>query len=137
MDVQKVSALPSSTSDTQLANDFQSYFKEKIAKIRESFPTPVYTTSTPIGNQLLFCTFEPATEEEIREIVKTYGVSCSPEDPIPIEILREHIDTLIPFWLELVNLSLRTGSMDCLKSAVIGPLLKEADDVVDVAAESC
>ena len=132
MDVQKVSALPTSTSDTQLANDFQSYFKEKIAKIRESFPTPVNTASTPLGNRLLFCTFEAATEEEIREIVKTYGVSCSPEDPIPIEILREHIDTLIPFWLELVNLSLRTGSMDCLKSAVIGPLLKEADDVVDV-----
>ena len=31
-----------------------------------------------------------------------------------------------------MNLSLSTGSMDCIKSAVISPLLKEADGVVDV-----
>ena len=132
MDAENSSVLPTSTSDTKLANDFQTYFKEKILKIRESFPPPE-PTSTPLlpGNIHDFSTFEIATEDEIRKIVQSYGVSCSPEDPIPIKILIENIDILIPYWLELVNLSLSTGSIDCLKSAVIGPLLKEADDVVD------
>ena len=38
---------------------------------------------------------------------------------------------MVPFWLELVNLSLSSGSMECLKSAVVAPLLKELDDFVD------
>ena len=133
MNAQRVTMLPTATSDKQLANDFQLYFKEKIAKIRESFPPPETHIENPASqNQPMFSIFEPATEDEIRGIVKSYGVSCSPEDPIPGVILQDHIDTLIPYWLELVNLSLSTGSMDCLKSAVIGPLLKEADEIVDV-----
>ena len=64
--------------------------------------------------------------------MKEYGISCSPEDPIPIRILSDHVETLVPLWLELVNLSLSTGSMDCAKSAVTGSQLKEADGVVDV-----
>ena len=58
-------------------------------------------------------------------------MSCSPEDPVPVKLLNEHLDTFIPYWVELVNLSLTTGSMDCLTSAVIIPLLKEADGIVD------
>ena len=46
--------------------------------------------------------------------------------------MSDNIDILIPYCLEIVNLSLTTGSMDCLKSAVISLLLKELDDLVDV-----
>lgn len=48
-----------------------------------------------------------------------------------LNCLKDNIDLLLPYWLELVNLSLSTGSIDCLKSAVITPLLKEADDILD------
>ena len=63
--------------------------------------------------------------------MKSFGIKCSPEDPIPADVLAENIDIFVPYWVVLVNLSLSTGSMDCLKSAVIAPLLKEADDLVD------
>ena len=71
------------------------------------------------------------TEDEIRQIVLKYGVSCSPEDPLPAELVIKHSELLVPYWVEIVNMSLTTGSMDCLKSAVIAPLLKEADGIVD------
>ena len=74
---------------------------------------------------------EPATEDELRTIITSYGISCSPEDPIHIELIIDNIDILLPYWLEIVNLSLSTGSIECLKSAVIAPLLKELDDYVD------
>ena len=132
MDTERSNVLPTSTSDEKLANDFQQYFKDKIAKIRESFPPRKASRAQQLPNNIQkFDTFEETTENEIREIVKQYGVSCSPEDPIPVNLLNEHIDILIPYWLELVNLSLSTGSMDCVKSAAVAPLLKEADDVVD------
>ena len=38
----------------------------------------------------------------------------------------------VPFWVEIMNLSLTTGSMDCLKSAVLIPLLKDLNSVVDI-----
>ena len=75
--------------------------------------------------------FEPATEEEIRSIITTYGINCSPEDPIPVSLLKNNIDTFIPIWLEIVNLSLRQGSMDCFKNAILCPLIKELDELID------
>ena len=132
MDTERKNALPTSTSDKKLANDFQQYFKDKIVKIRETFPQQETThTHSLSGNIKEFSTFELATEEEIRTIVKKYGVSCSPEDPIPTKLLNEHVETLIPYWLELVNLSLSTGSMDCVKSSAVVTLLKEADEALD------
>ena len=131
-DSERVTVLPKASSDTLLANNFQQYFKEKISNIRHSFPPtePPPAVPTPENIQA-FDKFELATEDEIHAIVQSFGVSCSPEDPIPAKLLNDNSDTLIPYWLELVNLSLSTGNMDCLKSAVISPLLKEADEHVD------
>ena len=48
--------------------------------------------------------FEPATEEEIREIVVEYGMKCSPEDPIPASLLKKtDLDVFIPIWTKLVS----------------------------------
>lgn len=132
MDVKQSTSLPSANSDTDLANKFRTYFKDKISKIRESFTMDVKSVDPepiPILNTLDY--FEPATEDELRAIVMSYGIRCSPEDPIHVALISQNVDLLLPFWLELVNLSLSTGSMDCLKSAVIIPLLKEVDDFVD------
>ena len=71
------------------------------------------------------------TDEEIRHIIKTYGVKCSPEDPVPVKVLNENLDTFVPIWRELVNLSLETGSIDCLKSSAVLPTIKELDDLMD------
>ena len=135
MDSERVNVLPSSSSDKKLANDFIDYFKEKIVKIRETFPPPKAGTQDDDnklpGNVKEFSTFELATEDEIRKIVKEYGVSCSPEDPIPTKLLDKHMEILIPYWLQLVNLSLSTGSMECVKSSAIATLLKEADEALD------
>ena len=75
--------------------------------------------------------FEPATVEEILQIAHSYGVKCSVEDPAPREILKENIEFFASVWTELVNISLSQGSMDCLKSAVLRPLIKELDELVD------
>ena len=116
-DKEKVSILPKANSDSELANDFLHYFKNKISKIRESFSDN--TSKSPKGhlpeNIKYLCTLEEATEDEIRSIVKSFGVKSSPEDPIPAKVLIDNIDLLLPYWLILVNLSLSTGSMECLK----------------------
>ena len=133
-DLKQDSVLPSSTSDADLANEFVDYFKEKISKIRESFTCdpntyPEFRRNAEVPTMNVF---KPATEDELRSIVKSYGVSCSPEDPIQIYLMKDNIDLLLPCWLRLVNLSLSTGSIDRLKSAVLIPLLKELDSFVNI-----
>ena len=131
-DAKQESSLPSASSDTILANKFLSFFKDKITKIRQDFALVEHSLEhevKPVFKTLE--TFDPATEDELRAIVMSFGVSCSPEDAIHVTLVKENIDVLLPFWLELVNLSLSSGSMECLKSAVILPLLKELNDFVD------
>ena len=76
--------------------------------------------------------FEPTTAEELQKIVNLFGVKCSPEDPAPAQLLVTHLDVLLPIWVEIVNLSLEVGSMDCLKKAVILPLIKEINSTTDI-----
>ena len=121
------------TSPEELANNFAKYFKEKIIKIRESFPAKQEATKesyTPFQGVPLL-KFEPATEDEIRAIVLQYGIKCAPDDPVPVKLLKSTYDVFIPIWTELVNLSLSQGSMDCLKSGVLLPLLKDLDSILD------
>ena len=40
-------------------------------------------------------------------------------------------DLFIPIWVDIVNLSLSQGKMDCLTNAVLLPLVKELDNLID------
>ena len=131
MDNDSDSTLPSGNSDAEIANNFLQYFKDKIKKIRESFEHLIQVTNYAQQPAGMLSEFAPVTADEVKAIVMQYGISCSPEDPLHVNLVKEHVELLIPFWTELVKISLSTGSMDCMKSAVIIPLLKELDDLVD------
>ena len=75
--------------------------------------------------------FESTTPDEIRQIIQSYGIKCSPDDPIPSNILKSSIDVFVPIWTELVNISLTQGNMDCLKGAILLPLIKDLDELMD------
>ena len=59
--------------------------------------------------------FDLTDENEIRSVITTYGINCSPVDPIPIQLLKNNVYLFIPIGTDLVNLSLSQGSLDCLK----------------------
>ena len=138
LDNQKEVLLPSSNSNVELANEFCEFFSSKVAKIRDSITANSTSCSTEadlfnsVANGVIpLSDFEPATLDELRQIILSFGVKCSPEDPVPTSLLKKNIDLFIPYWLEIVNLSLEFGSMDSLKSAVIFPLIKELGSLVD------
>ena len=132
MDNEKEVILPKAASDKELANNFLVYFKEKIEKIRSSFTPSQGRVNTEVDPSIVKLTeFEPATLDEIISIAKSYGVKCSPEDPVPASLLSPSIETFAPFWLEIVNLSLQVGSMDGMVNAVVLPLIKELSSLID------
>ena len=98
LDNEQEEILPEADSNVELANRFLKYFTEKIEKIRATFPkdTPDLDLRMPrpIGKLI---SFEPATEDEIREIVAEYGTKCSPEDPVPASLLKKaDLEIFIP-----------------------------------------
>ena len=52
-------------------------------------------------------------------------VKTSPDDPLPASILKPNLEILLPYILELVNLSLESGDITGLKESVINPILKK------------
>ena len=130
LDNESESIIPDAKSDVELANAFLRFFMEKIEKIRETFTNDSISIEVQLVEAKL-SVFKNATVEEISDIIKSFGVKCSPEDPIPAGILKEYSELFIPIWTKLVNLSLEQGSMECLKSAVLLPLIKQLDDVTD------
>ena len=136
LDNTKEVVLPKSSTDVDLANDFSKYFSEKVRKIRESIkPSATSFAGTPFPKGApQLSEFAPSTDEEIRKIISSHGVKCSPEDPVPVLLLKNNIEIFIPYWREIVNLSLEVGSMVSLKSAVIFPLIKELSALVDTDA---
>ena len=133
LDKKQDRVLPDAKSDKELADAFVKYFSEKITKIREKFKDVPTCLKPPVlpSNVTLLSEFEETTEDEICQIVRTYGVKCSPEDPVPVDVLKGSLEVFIPIWTELVNLSLRTGSIECLKSSAVLPTIKEMDDIMD------
>ena len=131
-DIKQHAVLPTHSSSAELATQFNTYFKEKISDIRKLFPLTSESSSCCRSFDGIFLdSFEPATEDEIRSIILTHGIKCSPEDPISAQLLKNCFDVFIPIWLDIVNLSLEQGSMDCLKRAVLIPLIKELDNLID------
>ena len=68
--------LPSHTDPSVLANEFNKYYIEKIDKLRESIPktSANKTSEMPKFEGIKLEVFAPTTIEEVKEIVKEFGV---------------------------------------------------------------
>ena len=122
--------LPSHHDSSTLANDFNSFFVNKIKTIREQLsrnPSDqhLYDSSRPPSNS--FSTFQPVSMEQLRLIISEMTIKTSFDDPLPASLLKKSIDTLLPYILDIVNLSLETGSIAGLKESVITPIIKKLD----------
>ena len=125
--------LPSMDSAMDTAGAFSSYFDEKIHKIRvnldeqtansvfgraEEAGTPTYSSN--------LVTFKVATEKEVSEVIKKSATETYALNPIPTQILKKHVSSLVPVITKLVNLSMETGCVPSLfKKALVTPLLKK------------
>ena len=129
LDRKQSNPLPDYTDDLpKLAADFNTYFTSKIDNIRKDMDHDRFTlpsdSSAEAPESYHLSTFEPATLDELKEIIDEFGIKCSPSDILPTTLLKENISILLPLLLQIVNASLSQGSMDGVKLADIVPLLK-------------
>ena len=128
LDKNKQHVLPAYSNPTELADEFNAYFVDKVKKIRKSIPPATgdttYYKRPFVGEKLL--QFRELTEEEVKELIQTHGIKTSMEDPIPAKLMRLSLDETIPVLTQLVNQSLKEGSMTGVKESILNPLLKKS-----------
>ena len=128
MHKKKENPLPETSSAKSLANDFNTFFKEKVDKIRDNFTQnqpSAFENDAPFAGPTLG-QFEPLTENEVSLIIKSSKSKSCELDHLPTTLVKQCHAELIPVITRIVNLSLETGTFpEQFKHAIIRPLLKK------------
>ena len=129
----KESPLPPGFTNKELADRFNNYFIDKIAKIRlilleicSQLPKYIEVEAAPSTTTLSrFCNL---SQQEVRKmILATPNKSCE-LDPIPTDLLKHILTYVLEPITDIVNLFLDDGMfLDTLKEALVKPLLKKAN----------
>jgi len=114
--------------DTINATEFHRFFDAKVDGVRATTanaPPPSYSTVPP-GCSLH--AFQSLVVEDVVAAIRALPDEQSADDPPLTRLLKENVDVLAPFLVELHNWSLQTGSVPTsFKSACITPLLKKTN----------
>ena len=129
-----------------LASEFNKFFMDKVKAVQtyietekknyqfNTCDTSANLSSNVVNENLVqyLSEFKPCDLEELREIVygsikTTHGI-----DPLPSNTMSKCIDILLPHLLDMVNISLMTGSVDGAKFSFVRPLLKKIDLVLSM-----
>ena len=120
----KENPLPDHTDKEELANQFASFFINKIQKIRDqldSLPTYCHISSDPPE----FLEFELMTEEEVGKIIKGMPAKMCDMDIIPTTLLKDALPGLLPIITKIASASMTQGVFpSSCKIALVKPLLK-------------
>ena len=96
--------LPDYTDDLlKLTEDFNTYFINKIDKIRNSIPSnSEYNPPNDFPQMKMMHEFQPTCLDEVKEIIAEVGIKCSPADLLPQKLYRDNIDILLPIIVHLL-----------------------------------
>ena len=128
-----ISPLPECSSITELANDFNKFFVDKITIMRNNTintqfngikPTPVEPVNE--ANISEMSSFQSILERDVeRRIRKLPSKSCE-LDPMPTTLLKSMVDVVTPVITYIINMSLLSGEFcQNLKLAHLKPFIKK------------
>ena len=121
----KENPLPDHTDKEELANQFASFFINKIQDIRDQLDTlPTYCHISIDPPE--FLEFELMTEEEVGNIIKGMPAKMCDMDVIPTTLLKEALPGLLPMITKIASASMTQGVFPSnWKIALVKPLLKK------------
>ncbi|XP_072021288.1 uncharacterized protein [Amphiura filiformis] len=120
--------LPNADSNTDLANDFLSFFVEKVETIRSNNTT---TTESVVNHKVCennMSGFESLSTSSVSEIIcQMSNKSCS-LDTLPSWLIKQNLPHLLSIITRIVNASLVSGVFpETLKHSIITPVLKKTN----------
>ena len=89
-------SLPFNESSQQIAEMFSDFFIEKIAVIKDSIPDTQNDFSELWLVNTELCTFNSLSTTEVRNLVKSCASKSCKLDPLPTDLTKQELDSLIP-----------------------------------------
>ena len=129
----KSPVLQTHNSLAQLVDNFNDFFIERIYVLRRELERVFKaTTCSSITDkeapQVTLSEFSQVSSTMIHHVIKALSTKSCPLDPVPTELLKDHLDLIVPVVTDIVNESLSTGVFPtCLKRSLIRPLLTKQD----------
>ena len=119
--------LPSHKSDKSLANQFTSFFLNKIKTVRNTFiSSDTEKDVHPPSDPPKITAFTQVSEDTVDKIIQNSPTKSCLLDPWPTFLIKECSDILLPSITKLVNCSLMEGCVpDGFKRAVVTLLIKK------------
>ena len=123
--------LPPSNSDLQLAMDFNEFFCDKINQIMVGLSTSTVKANTSYiedgyETEHRFDTFKTLNDEELLRIINKSATKSCELDALPMHLLKQHKDIVLPSTTSIANASLESSTMSAnMKSVLVHPLLKK------------
>ncbi len=108
------------------ADDFGTFFINKITNLTAQFSTPQSVKHILPANINSFTYFFPLSEAEVSKLILSSHPTTCPLDPIPSHFLQAISPAVVPALTHIVNTYLHTGIFpSAFKQARITPLLKK------------
>lgn len=127
----KTNHLPAYENPTDLCNEFEQYFSDKITKIRNhTAADPGYLSSDTSHDEILnecisFSNFKELTDADVEKIIRDLPNKHCSLDPVPSNLFKQCMICLLPYVKHVLNSSLLNGVFpNCYKQALIKPKLK-------------
>jgi len=116
------------------ADQMHRYFDDKVAGVQASTSDAPPPTFTAVPTGCSFDSFRRLTAEDVTAAVRLLPDKQCMSDPLPTRLLKDNVDVLAPFLVDMFNRSLSLGVVPTgFKAAHVTPLLKKSDlDPVDV-----
>ena len=118
--------LPEATSDSALAEDFASFFHDKINNIRSRFNNIQPYKPNEKCNVPLLRKFTPISARQLEKTITSMPSKTCALDIMPTARLKEVLGTILPSLAHVVNKSLDQGTF-CTdwKETLVKPLVKK------------
>ena len=126
------STLPDSVSYKDLADQFLSFFIEKVEKIRDNVSSvhahgTIDKPSSAINENVCMSCFKPLSTDDVQKIIMQMPSKSCSLDSLPLWLVKENLPTLLPMITNIVNISLSSGSFPSnLKRSIITPVIKKS-----------
>ena len=128
----KEKILPKFDTENEAAEKLSDFYIEKISKIREKISKdisniPQAEISTKEDLPIHMNNFEEIDKEELMIVLSSTKKKTSKLDPAPTEFVAIFLESLVPFFLHLINSCIKLFIFpENLKHAIITPVIKDS-----------
>ena len=99
---------------------------EKLKSDEDEISIGSQYLESELQTSCMFSEFRLVTEDKLASIIKATPTKSCENDPITTKLLKEHLDSILPTLVKIVNTSLQDGAFsDNLKEALLTPLIKK------------